>query len=673
MNDDDSQRPTPEQQKACLPLFTELGKFIAIRDYRQVLKVANKILHSDGFRSNFKLAKCKCAALIKMARYEETVKFIRNDLGENKDLKMKLAYEHSYSLYRAFKNDEALQVLIEVEENCQIADEDVKNKLNELKAQILYRLEQFSEAKNLYKTLIRNCADDLEEDREINLLACEAALSLKNGKLNHNRPGSKPKVKMTKLSATMYEAFYNRAIIHIGNGDFSKAEKSLNNAKAELENYDDFEPEELDQEVQPILAQLALVKQKQGLKNEALKAYQSVLKSNPNQVLSTVVHNNILSINQTQNLFDNKKKVKWLQVQDSELTRKLQSSQIFTMALNKILVSIHADQLNVAKELLDFLDQNSNIDKSMVKSDDVILAKLALLLKTVKSEKNDVKALPTTSQVENILKNAGDAANFSDRLDLAQVQLTKNVEIFKETSYPGLIAYQLKSNAKNPENQVKILENILPKIDQSEPEGMDKYFEYSKILAKIYENPKIKNLQKAMDVYKYLCEIDEAFLPDFIRISAKLDPAASENAANKLEPTENLIKGIDIAALEDSAGVVGSRYARKLNKDENTIDEENSEKPKKKRKRTNKPAKNMDRPLDNERWLPLKDRSYYRGKRGMNRKKKMTGAQGAAGMEKVADKLDASKASFNQPVQASSSSKNNKNKSKAKSKKGKRR
>ena len=45
----------------------------------------------------------------------------------------------------------------------------------------------------------------------------------------------------------MYEAYYNRAIIHIGNGDYLKAEKSLKNAKAELENYDDFEPEELEQ------------------------------------------------------------------------------------------------------------------------------------------------------------------------------------------------------------------------------------------------------------------------------------------------------------------------------------------------------------------------------------------------------------------------------------------
>ena len=103
--------PTPEQQKQCLPLFTDLSKFIAIRDYRQVLKVTNKILHSDGFSGNFKMAKCKDAALIKRARYEETVKFIRNDLGDvnHKNLRLQLAYEHSYSLYRTFENEKGFR------------------------------------------------------------------------------------------------------------------------------------------------------------------------------------------------------------------------------------------------------------------------------------------------------------------------------------------------------------------------------------------------------------------------------------------------------------------------------------------------------------------------------------------------------------------------------------
>ena len=37
-----------QKQKAA-GLFQELNKFLAVRDYRQVRKVTNKILHTDGF------------------------------------------------------------------------------------------------------------------------------------------------------------------------------------------------------------------------------------------------------------------------------------------------------------------------------------------------------------------------------------------------------------------------------------------------------------------------------------------------------------------------------------------------------------------------------------------------------------------------------------------------
>ena len=51
--------------------------------------------------------------------------------------------------------------------------------INDLRAQILYRLEYFSEAKGLYKKLLREGTDELEEDRENNLLGCEVAISVK--------------------------------------------------------------------------------------------------------------------------------------------------------------------------------------------------------------------------------------------------------------------------------------------------------------------------------------------------------------------------------------------------------------------------------------------------------------------------------------------------------------
>ena len=67
--------------------------------------------------------------------------------------------------------------------------------------------------------------------------------------------GIAKKVKVSKLSVDTPDAFFNRAIVHIVNGDFAKVEKSLNNAKAVLESYDDLEPEELEQDLYPILIQ----------------------------------------------------------------------------------------------------------------------------------------------------------------------------------------------------------------------------------------------------------------------------------------------------------------------------------------------------------------------------------------------------------------------------------
>merc|ERR1739848_315626 len=103
---------------------------------------------------------CKCSALIKMSRYEEVSKFIKSLTDPKINLASKLAFEEAYSLYRLFRNQEALEAL----NKAQVDTEEEMLKVNDLRAQILYRLEDFSEAKELYKKLLRDAADDFEED-----------------------------------------------------------------------------------------------------------------------------------------------------------------------------------------------------------------------------------------------------------------------------------------------------------------------------------------------------------------------------------------------------------------------------------------------------------------------------------------------------------------------------
>merc|ERR1712110_226937 len=48
-------------------------------------------------------------------------------------------------------------------------------------------------------------------------------------------------------------------------------------------------------------------------------------------------------------------------------------------------------------------------------------------------------------------------------------------------------------------------------------------------------------------------------------------------------------------------------------------------------------------PIDTERWLPLRSRSYYKGKRRDKKSKIGKGNQGTAGMSKITEQLDRSK------------------------------
>lgn len=51
-------------------------------------------------------------------------------------------------------------------------------KLKELKAQILYRLEQYEDSFDVYRDIIKNSSDDYEDEREANLSAVVANLCI---------------------------------------------------------------------------------------------------------------------------------------------------------------------------------------------------------------------------------------------------------------------------------------------------------------------------------------------------------------------------------------------------------------------------------------------------------------------------------------------------------------
>lgn len=114
-----------------------------------------------------KAAQCKAIALIQLSKFDEASKFI-----EKSKLAQSLVFEKAYCEYRLNKSQAALKTI----ESANLSP--LPANLKELKAQVLYRLEEYDECFDLYKDIIKNSSDDYEEERTTNLSAVVANLSI---------------------------------------------------------------------------------------------------------------------------------------------------------------------------------------------------------------------------------------------------------------------------------------------------------------------------------------------------------------------------------------------------------------------------------------------------------------------------------------------------------------
>lgn len=163
--------------------YTEVSKFGQAGEYDKAIKSANKsnstlitfaIFKFDFFSTvlsiapdETKAAQCKSIALIQQSKFEEALKFI-----EKSKLTHSLLFEKAYCEYRLNKPEASLKTI----ESANLAL--LPSNLKELKAQVLYRLEQFDECFGLYKDIIKNSSDDYEEERTVNLSAVVASMAV---------------------------------------------------------------------------------------------------------------------------------------------------------------------------------------------------------------------------------------------------------------------------------------------------------------------------------------------------------------------------------------------------------------------------------------------------------------------------------------------------------------
>uniref|UniRef100_A0A672NHH7 Signal recognition particle subunit SRP72 n=1 Tax=Sinocyclocheilus grahami TaxID=75366 RepID=A0A672NHH7_SINGR len=466
------------------------------------------------------------------------------------------------------------------------------DKLKELYGQVLYRLERYDECLAVYKDMIRNSQDDYEEERKTNLSAVLAAQSTWESTSAD-----------LGLPENSYELCYNAACFLIGQGQLSQGMQKLQKAeelcRKSLAEDSDVTEEDVDAELAIIHSQMAYVMQLQGRTEDALQLYNQVIKLKPSDVgLLAVTANNIITINKDQNVFDSKKKVKLTSAEGVE--HKLAKKQLQAIEINKALLAMYTNQADQCNKMLASL-QTQNPEHPRP-----VLIKVAQLCR----EKHTPKAFHLL-----LIMFEG---TYEEDIDSAIDVFTQAIQYY-QSEQPGAAIHL---------SLVREAANYKLKYGRKKEATSD--------LEQLWK-------QNTNDVHT---------LAQLISAYSLVDQDKAKALSKHLPSPDTMSFNVDVDELENSHGAT---YIRK--KAAKVVGESQPKEPgpedikKKKKKKKGKLPKNYDPKStpDPERWLPMRERSYYRGKKKGKRKEQVgRGTQGATSGGSA--ELDASKSASSPPT-----------------------
>ncbi|ROL41099.1 Signal recognition particle subunit SRP72 [Anabarilius grahami] len=579
-------------------LWTEINRCGQNGDFTRALKAVNKILHE--IKDDVTALRCKIVCLIQNGGFKEALGVINSHTKSlSSDM---IGFEKAYCEYRLNRVENALKTIQGIPEQT--------DKLKELYGQVLYRLERYDECEAVYKDLIRNSQDEYEEERKTNLSAVLAAQST----WENAQPED------LGLPESSYELCYNAACCLIGQGQLSQAMQKLQKAeelcRKSLAEDSDVTEEDVESELAIIHSQMAYVMQLQGRTEDALQLYNQVIKLKPSDVgLLAVTANNIITINKDQNVFDSKKKVKLTNAEGVE--HKLAKKQLQAIEINKALLAMYTNQADQCNKLSASLKaQNPGHPRP-------VLIQVAQLCREKQHNKAiellQISALVTMYTHEEDIDSAIDV--FSQAIQYYQSEQPGSaihLALVREAANYKL-KYGRKKEAtsdleqlwKQNTNDVRTLAQLISAyslVDQDK--------------AKAYPQISLRSQQEGHCLSKHLPS------PDTMSFNVDVDELENSHGATYIK--------------KKPAKVVGESQPKEQGPEDVK---------KKKKKKKGKLPKNYDPKStpDPERWLPMRERSYYRGKKKGKKKEQVgRGTQGAT--SGASAELDASKTASSPPT-----------------------
>ncbi|XP_018578059.1 signal recognition particle subunit SRP72 [Anoplophora glabripennis] len=595
------------KEKTIASQYAELNRFGQNGEYERALKAANKIL---GVAPNELPAfQCKVVCLIQLSRFEEAISL----LNKNSHFLQSLIFEKAYCYYRANKPEEALRTIRQ-------SEEEIDFRTKELKAQILYRLENFDEAAKIYHEIIKNTDDDYEDERYTNLSAVMVYLEENESNIDN-------------LGDNTYELCYNKACLLIANGNYTEAEKKLRQCEKlcrEALEDDEATEEEIDIELALIRIQLGFVYQKQGRIKEAHQLYTANLKTKLDDIaLMAVASNNVVCINKDQNLFDSKKKMKV--ALNEALLYKLPSKQRKYIALNNAIFNYYINQTDQCEKVC------NNIEETWpeLKVQTVIIRALNLLKSG--NTKEAIKLLKKCNEENDTLYI---------NLCIAQLHLMQGekleacrvLEDLGEDSYkPGIVGAltTLYLGSGEEETALKVFEKTVEFYKKNKLKGVDLSSLWRQAAEFHIKNGHPQVAANSLEELLRANKDDKKIAAQLVLACSQFDKQRALSLSKGLPTVKELSKDVDLENLQTIVSNTVSYKKSPAVKPESlpgTPREDADKKTKKHKKRKGKLPKNYDASAqpDPERWLPRYERSGYRKKRDRRVKEVIKGSQGTA-------------------------------------------
>ena len=626
-------KPKSKAEEPNIPkLFSQLQVLGEDGNYKKSLKLIERLLQLCP--EDRDVLHCKVVCLVQLSKFQEANKLI--DSLNKKSEKQQFLFEKAYCLYRLEKYNESRHLLQKLPQS--------DPRVQELVAQVAYRLEKFGEARSTYATMMKEVSDDFSSEREANYAA---ALSL--------TPKAVGEVHLENLHAENMEQSFNLACCYLAQGKGKEAEEMLHKAeelcRESLQEEEDCTEEEIESELSAVYVQLGYALQVQDRGKEAMSLYSSVLKQKPDDTSHSVIaSNNIIVLNRDRDVFDSKKKAKVLANEGN--SKKLTRVQKLVILYNRCLFALQTNQLEQCRELI------AELKATHPNSDGAVLAEVALLGREKKM-----------SSCVELLESHLRAKPHSDlvlyatlaQLLLSQGHLSKVCSVLHSipdvSKHLGVISVlvSLHTNSGDVDSAVEVLD---------EAEAWWTRQQKSESMRQVCRSLMMESAQYKLQHGKpqaaaAVLERLQSDYPADLRIQALLISAFSRFDSRRAEELTKSLQGfeaagvVDVDALEQMPSFRHTR--RQVQKPEGVSETQGEKKDsvmkdkKQKRKRKPKLPKNYNPSAtpDPERWLPLRERSYFRKGRKKGALVTSRGSQGTSvASASLTAQLDASKPSF---------------------------